>query len=103
MTTNGKPTNLVVYGALCTWWDTIDKIGRRFMVDDHALPCCPHCAGVLFQMEEKAWNNRVKEYDKKHRGYESFTIWRRGMCHPTLKAAAEAYTKETGLVSGLES
>ena len=40
----------VVYGANCTWWDTIDKISKTAS----GLPCCPRCGSVLFEIENEA-------------------------------------------------
>jgi hypothetical protein len=42
---------MILYGAHCTWWETANKAGIR---GEPAIPCCPHCEGVLFQIESEA-------------------------------------------------
>lgn len=83
--------NLIVYGVRCVWWDSIDKVGKKW----GDLPCCPHCGSILYQMDEAEWNSRVKKYEAEgHPGYEGFTTWRRGKCFPSIEAAEEALHKE---------
>ena len=87
---NEKMTDLrVVYGATCAWWDTIDKIATT----DSGLPCCPHCKGVLFEMDnEEEWWKGVNKYEKAgHPNYRVMIRWLRGKCFPTFDKAQEAF------------
>jgi hypothetical protein len=86
---------LVVYGARCVWWNTIDKAGTSSK-EAHALPCCPHYGGVLFQQEESDWWAGVSRYESDHPGYRKFVDWWRGRCFPTFAAAKQAYKAAGG-------
>lgn len=98
----------IAYGACCTWWDDIHKVGtipaqrvlrKRFggtvTIPSEAagLPCCPHCRGMLFEMEnEAAWFASVDKYESEgHPGYRRFAEWMRGKCFPSIEAAQAAY------------
>jgi hypothetical protein len=49
----------IAYGALCVWWSGIEDVG----VQPSGVPCCPHCQGVLFQMDSPAeWWKGVDEF-----------------------------------------
>lgn len=81
----------VVYGAQCTWWDDIDKVGNNGV-----LPCCPHCKGMLFQMESPGeWFRFVDEHERDgFPGYRAFIEWVRGKCFTEgWKAAKAAYER----------
>lgn len=81
----------VVYGACCTWWDHVRAAG----VNDHGLPCCPHCQGVLFEVSTTAeWWAAVDRYEADHPGYRAFVEWRQGRCHPDRATAEAAYEAE---------
>ena len=71
-------TKRVVYGATCTWWDTIDKVGRT----KSGLPGCPICAGVLFEMkDEDEWWRLVYQFEADgYPGYSDRIQWARGKC-----------------------
>lgn len=84
----------IAYGARCSWWDSIDKVGVR-----DGLPCCPHCKGMLFEVPtEAAWFSGVDAYAKQpgNSGYRTFIEWGRGKCfkggYPEAKIA---FSKET--------
>ena len=82
----------IVYGAMCLWWDSIDKVSKT----PTGLPCCPHCGGVLFEMASlEEWNQTVDTFEKESPspGYREFINWLRGKCFPTPTAAREAYRK----------
>lgn len=82
----------IAYGAHCTWWDSIDKIGNR-----GGLPCCPHCQNVLFEMETiKPWNEGVDRVEADKPGYKDFITWLRGKCYPNYNKAVRAYVDATG-------
>lgn len=80
--------NRIVYGALCIWWDGIEKVGRNGV-----LPCCPHCKGVLFEMNSpKQWWDGVEAHEANgHPGYRDFIEWLKGKCYPTTHEAKKAY------------
>lgn len=99
----------IAYGACCTWWDNIYKVGtvpvqpkvyrKRFggtvalPSESAGLPRCPHCRGVLFEMRNEAeWFASVDRYEADgHPGYRKFSEWMRGKCFPSLDAARVAY------------
>lgn len=95
MVSNGEGTNLmpqlIAYGARCVWWDSVNETKTLQGPTGHGIPCCPHCSGVLFQMDEIEWNMSIEEYENTHKGYRDFTNWRRGKCHQSLKDAAREY------------
>lgn len=82
----------IPYGFVCTWWDSIDKVGRNGI-----LPCCPHCQGMLFEMEsEKAWFDGVDAYEASgNPGYRAMIEWGRGKCFPNYDALKSAYAART--------
>jgi len=70
----------IAYGAICTWWNTIDKVGTH---STSGLPCCPVCQGMLMEMEsEEIWNNGVSRYMRESGDaqYADFNKWLRGKC-----------------------
>lgn len=82
----------IVYGARCSWWDSIDKVGNR-----DGIPCCPHCLNVLFEMSSiDEWQQGVDKYNLTHTGYAELVAWARGKCFPSFSKAAQAYRAETG-------
>ena len=97
----------VVYGARCVWWDTIDKVAIKpvtslqpvqspvgSIINVTGLPCCPHCSGVLFEMDSiEEWNSQVDKYEaeKPEPGYRKFMDWLRGKCFKTQEEAYKAY------------
>lgn len=70
----------IVYGARCTWWDSIDKVGRT----GSGLPGCPHCGSPLFETPDEAtWWAGVGAYERDgHPGYRELVEWGRGRCLP---------------------
>lgn len=91
----------IVYGVGCTWWDDIYKIGRTppALPGGHRLPCCPHCSGLLMEMQDMAaWMKNVDRFEAAgHPGYSKLLEWQRGKCFKTMAAARAAYTAETGI------
>jgi hypothetical protein len=82
----------IVYGAGCSWWDSIDKVAKTAS----GLPCCPHCGGVLFEVANEArWWRDVQMFESEHEpGYRKFIEWLRGRCFPGpafLDKARNAY------------
>ena len=88
----------VVYGARCSWWETIDKAATRHS----GLPACPHCLGPLFEVENlrEWWDGAARYEDDGHPGYVDFLRWDRGKCYPTLEAALLAHAAEIGSETG---
>jgi hypothetical protein len=81
----------VVYGANCTFWGSINEIGTRD-VGGHKLPCCPHCKGMLFEMDsEEKWFQGVDRYSESHVGYRDKIEWARGKCFKTVTELTKAY------------
>ena len=79
----------IVYGATCSWWDSIDKVAKK----PSGLPSCPNCGGVLFEVSsEKVWWADVDRHDRERDpGYRQFIEWSRGKCFPDHSAAQIAY------------
>lgn len=79
----------VVYGALCAWWDTIDKVHLWL-----GLPACPVCHGPLFEMEslEVWWSGaRIYAAGKGDTEYLAFLEWSRGKCFKSYAEARAAF------------
>lgn len=87
----------IAYGARCTWWGHIREVGHRTVSGDHPLPCCPHCRGMLFEMDnEGQWFSGADRYEASgHPGYRKMLEWSRGKCFPNLGALETAYRAET--------
>lgn len=101
------------YGAACTWAGSIDEAGNTSThpahqrVDElngtrrYALPCCPLCGGVLFQVNDKAaWDEMISRYDATHPGYAAMWAWQKAenRCFKSITNMAEAYRLATGNV-----
>ena len=87
----------IAYGVHCTWWGGIAEVGTRRSAAG-AMPCCPHCKNVLFEMpDEKTWFENVEKYAADgHPGYVALMLWLRGKCFPTFQDAERAYAAEKG-------
>jgi hypothetical protein len=79
----------IVYGAACSWWDSISEVERL----PSGLPCCPHCRGVLFQAPTEAqwWEAIDAHVQAGHPDYRVMLEWSRGQCYPTYSALSEAW------------
>lgn len=84
----------IVYGARCTWWDSIERAAATAS----GLPCCPHCGSPLFeQPDEATWWAGVDAYEANQMpGYREIIEWARGQCIPqdgrgAVAALVEAY------------
>jgi hypothetical protein len=88
----------VVYGARCSWWDSISQIGKR-QVNGHSLPCCPKCGGVLFEIDSEVqwWANVDAHEAKGNPGYRKMMEWMRGKCMPSFEIARRIYESEVAL------
>lgn len=93
-TRNADPR--LCYGATCTWFGSIHET----KVKDGGLPCCPHCSGVLLEMQsEDEWWSGVDRYEreKPHPGYRAMFEWQRAQkkCFPLrngIDALVAAYS-----------
>ena len=83
----------IVYGARCSWWDSIDKVGLIPVPHSVGLPCCPHCQSPLFEIDNEAiWFASVDRYEANgHPGYRAMVEWGRGKCFPSIADLFEAY------------
>lgn len=86
----------IVYGAGCTWWDSIDKVGKTEGTAGFSLPCCPHCRSVLFEVPDEAtWFKGVDGQEARgNPGYRAMIEWARGRCFRDFVALKEAYRLE---------
>jgi hypothetical protein len=80
----------VVYGARCSWWDSIDKAVR---IPGSGIPRCPHCHGVLYEMSAADWATSVRRYVSVQPDYVEFIAWCRGRCMPSFHEALATYRK----------
>lgn len=84
----------VVYGMGCVWWGNIADT----VVPKDGIPRCPHCHGVLFEMEgEDVYMDAVRRYEREKglTGYTDFIRWLRGKCFIKIDVAAAAWALET--------
>jgi hypothetical protein len=77
----------IVYGAQCSWWDTVDKAGQL----PSGLPCCPYCHGVLYEMTAAEWRASIHRYVEGQPDYVEFITWARGRCLPSYHVALAEY------------
>lgn len=85
----------IAYGAMCCWWDVIQKVATR---KDSGLPCCPTCGGLLLEVPDMdTWMAAARTAEADNRpGYADFITWMQGRCFKTMAAAGHAYLQETG-------
>ena len=84
---------VVIYGAQCSWFG---KFGENSNLGGPlGLPCCPHCKGVLLQMDKVEWDRDVANYTQRpgNEDYPKFLTWAKaqGRCWPTFKLARKAF------------
>ena len=86
-------TARIVYGARCTWWDSISFVGHTPTRGGHSLPCCPYCGSVLFEVPSLAeFLSGADRYETDgHPGYRKQLEWMRGKCFQDMAAAEAAY------------
>lgn len=88
------PDTRIVYGARCSWWDSIDKVSTIETPSGHGLPCCPNCQSPLYEVPSEAeWFAGVNEHATKEPGYREFIEWARGKCFPNFDVAKTAYAE----------
>lgn len=87
----------IVYGARCMWWGSISEVGHAPTRSGHPLPCCPHCGGVLMEVDSiETWMQQAQEWEANgHPGYGAFLAWLRGKCYPNMDAAQNAFAEAT--------
>lgn len=109
------------YGANCTWFGSIHEISstlkhprhRQSNTDDHGLPCCPICGGMLFELQdEREWWEGVDYFERgdyplpsahPHPGYRAMWEWQRAQKKCFFMNAsgpdrlAAAYKEATGI------
>jgi hypothetical protein len=85
--------NRIVYGARCTWWDSIDKVGHHKTSSGHNLPVCPHCGSPLFEVTNvDEWIRGVDRHETNgNPGYRALTEWGRGKCFASFDQLRFAY------------
>lgn len=92
----------IAYGARCSWWGPIGDVSTK----PSGLPCCPHCGGVLLEVESLAvWNLQVDSYTAQGApafaalggnpdDYRRFIDFARGPCFPSSAEAATAFLEQ---------
>lgn len=83
----------IVYGATCTWWDSIDKSSVLDAGTGVLLPCCPSCHGMLCEVASiETWIDQIEAYTANgHPHYRSMMVWVRGKCFKTMYDAELAW------------
>jgi hypothetical protein len=83
----------VVFGASCCWWDGIEAAAQTAT----GLPCCPHCGGVLHELEEESWWRFARDHaaENKDPRYVEFLEWLRGQCFQHVDVARRAFEPQT--------
>ena len=80
-----------IFYGLCTWWESIYETAST----PEAIPCCPKCGRVGFEMKDiKTWYEGVDEHEKNHPGYRKFIDWLKGKCFLNYEVAKKTYEKE---------
>lgn len=100
---------LIAYGARCSWWDAKENAGTRESgyKGVPGLPCCPHCGGVLFEIEERTWNIGVEtreafKWAAERDDYPELVAWSRGRCYPEPDAMLAGW-EEHLLLDGIRA
>ena len=70
------------FGAACCWWDEIEAAAPTVT----GIPCCPHCGGVLYELESDSWWLFARKHaeEAKDSRYLAFVEWIRGRCFPNV-------------------
>lgn len=70
-----RPDTRLAYGATCTWFGPIKEVHET----KEGLPCCPFCAGILFELDTEAeWWQGIDKYENEgHPGYRAMWEWQR--------------------------
>jgi len=86
----------VVFGAACCWWDRLEAAAQR----DTGLPCCPHCGGLLYELEQDSWWSFARQHAEEARDerYLAFLEWLQGRCFPHVDFARRAFDDLTRAV-----
>lgn len=82
----------IAYGATCTWWDDIGKVGKT-KGGEFSIPCCPHCGGILFEIENIGqWWRGVDAHEANgNPGYLRMIEFGRGKCYKTSEHLDRAF------------
>ena len=80
--TNGhngsRIAELVWYSNDCSYWtDNFNNLGHT---DIHAIPCCPHCGCVGYQIELDEWNKSLATHNEGSPGYQEFITQLKETC-----------------------
>ncbi len=82
-----------VFGVTCTWHGPIQDAAYCFPPGSSMpLPCCPHCGGMLMEVEsEEAWKANVHSHGRNHPDYVAMLAWAKGRCYPDVDTLPNAY------------
>lgn len=78
--------NRIVYGTFCTWWGSIDDVSLQ-----EDLPVCPHCKGVLYEVDKEEWEKGIEDYEKDQLGYREIMNWTKDKCFKSMKDLYVSY------------
>jgi len=96
MSNEGFMPEPYVYGACCCWHGALSSTKRNSM----DLPGCPHCGGVLLQVdnEQEWWRGAREHEDSGHPGYVGFIKWigEQPRCFKDITVAKQTYETTTG-------
>ena len=83
----------IVFGAGCTWWDSIGKSGEFPLSGGRGLPVCPHCGSPLLEGGTEAqWTSSLDAHAARgNAGYRAMIEWSRGQCFKGYEALKAAY------------
>lgn len=79
-------TEMIAYGVFCTWHDDKANVGIH-----GALPCCPHCKRILYEMPKQRWLEQVAKHNASNPGYARMMVWAKGKCFENFGLLKLAY------------
>lgn len=80
----------IVYGARCTWWDSIKNVSTT----ESGLPVCPHCGSPLFETDNpEKWWSLVDKFAELQGWpeYREMIEWSAGRCFTNFNDLKVAY------------
>ena len=95
--TNGNAAEIpkwMWYSTACSYWtDNFDDLAGT---EYGAIPCCPRCGAVGYQVDLDEWNEGMAHHDGEDPGYRDFIIELKTTCRGagvSLSALWEDYKR----------